>query len=346
MSIKKLNSEEISFLCSQFAIIIRTGVALHDGVEVIMEDMDTEEGKSILMKISQTLNDEKPLYIALENTKVFPEYVIKMVKIGELTGRLDEVLDNLAGYYETETSIKRSLHDAIIQPMMILSLMLVVVVAFVVKILPAFRQIFKQFDPILGKSVSNSIKVSSTIGYVSIISLLVVFVAVIILYVLSGSLKNSKQVNSLFSMIPGISSLLDKYAITRFANAMYLMIRSGVDSSTSMEYAIELNNNKKLGVKLNECLEKLNNYEAFSDVIAQSGIFAGIYKQMLKLAYKTGAYEQAWEKINKKYSMELEDNIAKIIAIIEPILVATITILIGVILISVMLPLMSIMGNI
>lgn len=345
MKINKLNSEEISFICSQFAVILRTGVALHDGVEVLLEDIDSEFGKKVLKDISDTLNNEKPLYIALDNSKVFPDYVVKMVKIGELTGRLDEVLDNLSEYYEAETQIKRSIHDAILQPMIILAMMFVIICALVVKIIPVFEDIFRQLDPLLSERVSDSVRLSSTIGVVAIIIIGLVFILVLFLYLMSNVLRNNSKIEKMLSRVPFISKILDEYALTRFVNAMYMMIRSGVDTTTSIEYAIELNQNEKMALKLNDCYKRLQQYESFADVIVQSGIFKGIHKQMIKLAYKSGTYEQAWEKINKKYNDELEDSLVKMIALIEPVLVAVISIIIGVILIAVMLPLISVMGN-
>lgn len=346
MKITMLNSEELSFFCSQFSVILRTGVALHDGVDALKEDMKSVVGKEILKEISKTLYEEKPFYTALENAGVFPEYVIKMVKIGEMTGRLDEVLDNLATYYENDSKLKRNIHDAIMQPLMIVIIMFIVVSALVIKIIPVFVQIFEHFDPVLSESVSQSVNLSTTVGICAMIVLFLLLLGVIVLFVMTTVVRKNERFIRLLGNFPGINKIAYDYAVTRFANAMYLMIKSGVDTATSIEYAIDLNNNKKLEAKLLECKEKLDNFESFAGVITEAAIFNSIYSKMLKIAYKTGVYEDAWGKIKDKYNEKLDDRLSGVVSMIEPVLIATVTIIIGVVLVTVMLPLMSVMGNI
>lgn len=344
--IKKLNSQEIAFICSQFSVILNTGVALHDGMELFAQEMKENAGEEIIKEISRVLNDEKPLFVAMESTNVFPDYVIKMVKIGEMTGRLDEVLDNLAQYYDSETRIRKNLVDAVCQPLIILVLMFAVVCTLVIKIIPSFSKIFEQFSPRIGQAVNNAISLSKTVGNVALIVLAIVITVSVIIVILCTAFRDNKKVAKFLSIIPGISSVMDKYAMTRFVNAMNLMVKSGVDSTDSLEYVMELNTNPKLGKKLKECHEKVARFEPFAQVIADADIFTGVYKQMIKISYKTGAYEQAWDKINKKYSEELDDKLQKILSLIEPTLVGVISVIVGTVLISVMLPLMTVMSSI
>ena len=106
--IKPLSSEELTYFSSQLSLILKSGVNLSDGLMMLLDDTESEKAKNLITKISEVVNNENPLFVALEITGVFSSYYISMVKIGELTGHLDNVLDGLAIYYERDFNMKNA----------------------------------------------------------------------------------------------------------------------------------------------------------------------------------------------------------------------------------------------
>lgn len=343
---KKLTADEISFYCTQFAIILNAGLSLHDGVESIVDDCTNSKERQIIDKISKVLNDEKPLYMALESAKVFPYYVVSMVHIGELTGRLEEVLKGLAQYYENESELKSSVKSAIIQPLVLMIMMFAVVLVMIGKVLPVFTDIFRQFDPTVMESLNGVVDSTSMIAKIVLIVLAVFIVIMIISMVLLKNSKTRKLYEKFFSYCIFTRDIFGLYAVARFAKGMTLMIKSGVDTLEALDYAIDINTNPAFEKKLIKLRELVEEGIPLAEALANQKIFDGVFNQILKVAYKSGAYEDAWTMISNKYNERISERMSSLVMVIEPLFVGILTIIIGVILVSVMLPLVSVMGQI
>ena len=343
---KKLTADEVSFYCTQFAIILNAGLSLHDGMESLVDDCATNKEKQLIGKISAVLNDEKPLYMALESVKVFPYYVVSMVHIGELTGRLEEVLKGLAKYYENESELKSSVKSAIIQPLVLMIMMFAVVLVMIGKVLPVFTDIFRQFDPGVMESL-NSVVDSTTM--IAKIVLIVLAVFILIMFVSMILLKNSrtrKWYEAFFSYCIFSRKIFELYSVARFAKGMTLMVKSGVDTLEALDYAIDINTNPSFEKKLIKLKEMVEEGTSLAEALANLKIFDGVFNQILKVSYKSGAYEDAWTMISDKYNERITEKMSSLVMVIEPLFVGILTIIIGVILVSVMLPLVSVMGQI
>ena len=127
---------------------------------------------------------------------------------------------------------------------------------------------------------------------------------------------------------------------------MTLMIKSGVDTTESLEYVQDVIISKKIKQKISRCYQDVLDNKGFVESIINEKIFPSMCNQMLKVSYKSGAYEKAWEKISKQYEKDVNESLSDIVQSIEPFMVTIMTIVIGAILISVMLPLMGIMTSI
>lgn len=343
---KKLTSDEISFYCTQFAIILNAGLSLHDGIESIADDCDKPKQKQLIQKISEVLNDEKPLYMALESTKAFPHYVISMVRVGELTGRLEEVLKGLADYYENESELKESVKSAIVQPLVLMVMMFAVVLVMIGKVLPVFTDIFRQFDPNIMSSLNRVVDSTTLIAKIVLGILLVSIVFMIVVIIMLRNKKTKVLFENIFSSFILTRKIFELYSIARFAKAMCLMVKSGIDTLDAIEYAIDINTNPRFEEKLNKLKDMVEDNVALAEALGELKIFDGMYNQIIKVAYKSGAYEEAWVMVSEKYNERLSNKMEALVLLIEPLFVGILTIIIGVILVSVMLPLVTVMSNI
>ena len=141
----KLTNLEIASFCSEMAMILKSGISSLEGVDLLREDAQTKAEKELLNEIYQSVMDTGRLDQALEETKVFPEYLIRMTQIGEETGTLDEVMESLAEHYDREEAIRRSVRSAISYPLLMIGMMLVIIIILMTKVMPVFNQVFRQF---------------------------------------------------------------------------------------------------------------------------------------------------------------------------------------------------------
>ena len=141
---KKLSSEELAAFCAQIASVLKAGISPGEGIAIMLEDTSSLQEQEILTAIQETLNATGVFSLGLEDAKVFPEYMRNMVRLGEQAGRLDEVMDSLAGHYQREADLSAALKSALTYPCIMIGMMVLVVLVLVTRVLPVFQQVYAQ----------------------------------------------------------------------------------------------------------------------------------------------------------------------------------------------------------
>lgn len=344
--IERLNSKELAFICNQMNIILDSGVAIQDGLEVLQEDTNNKSAKKILASLINGIEDKKALNVVMKESKVFPVYMINMVRIGEMTGKLEEVFGLLSEYYSSEDDMKSAIKSAIFRPVMLLIMLFFVVAVLVIKIIPTFSEIFKQLNIQVSEEFNKSLTLSINMG-LGVLIVIAVTIGCLLIGMILVSTNKGKEIfkviidKSIFTKV-----ISKKIALSKFCMAMTLMIKSGVDTTEALEYVQDVISSKRIKRKISKCHKSVLDNKGFIESILEENIFTGMQNQMLKVSYKTGSYENTWEKISKTYSKEVDESLENMLQAIEPIMVSIMTIVIGTILVSVMLPLMGIMTSI
>lgn len=341
-----LNNTEVAAFCNQMAMILKSGISAVEGISIMQEDAASAGEKQVLLAIDAALRQSGSFAPALESAGVFPAYMLNMVKIGEQSGKLDEVMASLTAYYEREEAINTSIKNAVTYPLIMIAMMLAVVLVLIIKVLPIFHQVFRQ----LGLEITGFSKgILAFGGFLSqyaivFIVLLFLLLAVIFYFTLTESGRKARM--AMGAKKRGARSLYTKIATGRFAGGMALALSSGLNPDESLKMAAKLTDNPAMQDKIDQCQALLQQGSDFAEALTQSGIFTGLYGKMITLGVKTGSLDEVMEKIAQQYEEEIDGKISSVISILEPTLVAGLSIVVGIILLSVMLPLMSILSSI
>lgn len=342
----QLTAPEVSAFCAQISLILKAGISMQDGIAIMCEDTTDRDGREILQTISDRVELGEPLYQALAAGKKFPKYVVDMVEIGEASGRLDQVMDSLCDYYDRQESITQSIKSAVTYPLVMVFMMLLTISVLVIKVLPIFSQVFQQLGNEMSASAQGLLAFGTMLGNVAMIVLIVLVVAVavmLLLRVTPGGRRWLSDFSGRFFLTRDISA---KMASGRFASAMSLTMASGLDVDQSLEMVERLVDNRQITAKVAKCRELLDNGSSFADALVASEIFSGVNAKMVTVGIHSGATDQVMSRIADRYEDEVTGKISHILSILEPTLVAILSVIVGVILISVMLPLMGIMSSI
>lgn len=342
--IRKLTADETSYFCEQLALMLGAGMQLADGLEILCEDIDDRRVMGVCNVLLGSLNDNRTLAQAMESSDVFPEYAIRMVKIGEMTGQLENVLKQLSDFYADRAELRRTIRAAVLHPLMLLIMMTVVIIVLVTLVLPMFGDIFSQFDSSVTSAVQQSVDTAYTVGIVILIVLPVIILLSAVVAVLSYIPAFRRGLYNFLAVFPLTGRMSKRFSLAKISGALSMMVESGIAPDESLEYAADLVEDKQLKGKLLDCRKKVLAGEYFADVIAQSKIFPAIYSRSLKIAYSSGSFEAAWKKLSDRCSENAMDAAASIVSFIEPAIVIILTTVIGAILLSVMIPLMNIMS--
>ena len=144
MTKRKLSATEVAGFCEQLAMILKAGIYLGEGLDMMAQDNARTEDQQTLTQLKEELERSGALAPALEAAEIFPAYMVQMVRLGEETGRLEEVMDTLAGHYTREQEIQDGIRTAVAYPALMLGMVVVIVGVLLTQVMPIFQQVFAQ----------------------------------------------------------------------------------------------------------------------------------------------------------------------------------------------------------
>ena len=322
-----LGNLEIAAFCDQLSMIVSAGIPIYEGISILQEDAPEEETAEILSVISNSLDHGSSFCDALRETNVFPKYVLDMIGIGELAGKLEEVLNALTGYYKREESIQNSIKNAVTYPLLMIA-----------KVLPVFHQIYMELGSDLTGFAGAMMRFSDALNQYLFVIVIVLIAAAAGIFLISKSDAGQK----FFKKRP----LALSTAASRFANCMALALSSGLDTDQGLMLAEQLVDNPYMASRIKKCRDLTASGRGFAEAVLTSGIFSKIYTSMITIGFRTGSMDEVMHQISEEYEEETDKQIAKFISVLEPTLVIILSIFIGLILISFLLPLIGIMSSI
>lgn len=343
---KRLSNQEISSFCSQTAMLFQAGITPTESISILLNDSKSTEGKELLQQILDICRQGESFSKALQQTDAFPDYVLHMIAIGEESGNLDDVMQSLADYYEREDSISESIRSAVSYPFIMIGIMLLVIFVLLGRVMPIFNQVFIQLGSEMSGISATLLGLGNALNRYSLV-ITVLLVVIVLLYLLSVKTKKGRAISTRFlSAFPLTKGFYEKLAAGRFASGLALTISSGMDTFSSLDMVSELTEHTGMQEKIAACKKSIEDGSNFAEALTNSNIFSNLYARMVTVGFRTGSIDTVMQKIADSYDKETERKIRSIISILEPTLVIILSLIVGLILLSVIFPLMGIMSSI
>lgn len=343
--IRPLSYLELSYFCGQMALILKSGISSIEGVEMMEDDFSTGADRQIIDIILETVHLTGQLSVGLAATEAFPDYMIHMVAIGEETGNLDEVMEALEEHYSREEQLRQSIQSAVTYPLIMSGMIIAVIIILLVRVMPIFNQVFRQLGTEMTGFAAGLMAASNFISTYAL--LFVILLAVIIVFVFFCVKTDAgKALSRKFTrQFKATRELNDRIASCRFADGMSLILRSGLSPDRGFDLVAELNEDKDFAKKLDKCRAKMSEGISLSDALHETDIFTGVYSRLTSIGNKTGSLDQVMGQIATLYQDEIDTKISNRLAVLEPALIVVLSVVVGVILLSVMFPLLGIMAT-
>ena len=227
-----------------------------------------------------------------------------------------------------------------------LGMMAAVLAVLLIKVMPVFRQVFEQLGAQMTGFPAAVLNLGTALGNYSAAFLILAVAAAVIciwLFFTENGRKKSKNFAGKFFMTRALS---EKISCSRFASGMYLALSSGLDVDQSLEMTARLIEHPDVHEKILEIRRCIAEGESFEDAAARARLFTGSRARMLSIGFKAGAPDNVMKQISEQYDEEIEEQIDTLLGRLEPTLVAVLSVAVGLILLSVMLPLLGVMINI
>lgn len=343
---KRFSSEDVSLFCSQVALILKSAIPLSDGIGAIKESVADESAIKMIDTLEKSVLMGMPFYEALRECGRFPDYMVNMIEIGEKAGKLDQVMDSLARYYDREDQLKKNIRSAVLYPFVLVIMMSVVIFVLVVQVLPVFNQVFQDMGGSMSEAARVVLNVSSSFGIVALVILLTLIVLFVLGIIVSKTPAGGRFFSNLFNRFGSRKGLAAKVASARFASVMGMMLSSGYGVDEALKLIPNIINNPAIREKVASCAKLLDDGASFTAALSEAGIFPGVYGRMVGIGSKTGNLDTVMQQMADLYEQEVDSSINRMVAVVEPALVGVLSVVIGAILLSVMLPLMGIMSSI
>ncbi len=332
---------------TELGVLLKAGVSLKEALELIEKSQKKSQNKDLTNKISGSIISGNSLSEALKAHKEFTNYEFYSIEIGEETGTLSQVIDQLGSFFARKNEQRRNLISALTYPIIILSTAVLVVFFMLHYVVPMFQDIFEQQGvelPAITKLIIRASELLSSYGWVL---LLFLFLLVLLKMIIKKRRRAKAILDKLTLKIPIIGDFIKTVYLSQFTQAVTLLTASKVPIINSIQLVKQMIQFIPLENALSEVETYVLRGASLSESLKKHKIFDDKMIALVKVAEETNETEYIFERLNKQYNSKVQQKSKMLSTLLEPFIILIIGVLVGVILIAMYLPmfkLSSVMG--
>lgn len=338
MKTTTLSYRELSTFCLELSLFLHAGADSSSALVLLAEDCGNKEQQEAFLQMAERMDEGLSLSAVMEESALFPSDVWTMLRVGEESGRSEEALTALARYYEQRADMEQQLRSALLYPSVLMLLMLLVIVVLLTQVLPIFNDVYASLGGQMSGAAAGLLRLGQALN--TALPLLLVLLALIAAGIFACASIESLR-NRLLGLFKRRGSLALRMDRARFAQALSMALSSGLTPDDALEAAAPLFDDQ---AAIERCRQQLQNGTAFADALKEASLLPAAESRLLALGFASGSSEQAAAEIARRLSQDAENTLQQRIALVEPVMVVSASILVGAILLCVMLPLTRIMS--
>lgn len=341
---QRVGDKQLSLVCSQFAIILRTGLPVVRAVELIYEQTSDRRLKALLKDVAEDVASGYGLAASFENKgkKLLPTTFIETVRAGEESGTLPESFEKLKTYYSRSAQVKSKAASAMLYPAFLLVLAAVVVAIIMAFAMPTFASVFEGFDMELPGLTKGIIAISNFLNnwwwIVAMLILAAIIAARLYINTEEGALRTSK----FLLRVPILGRVNRMKAASQFANTMSTLLTAGIPLIRAVEIVGRVLDNRYIGRQLGAILPFLEEGRGLGEQLRSGAPFLpSMLCEMTAMGEDTGSLESTLDTVGSYYDMETETASNRALSMLQPLITLIMGIFIGILVIGLYLPMFS-----
>ncbi|PST31277.1 type II secretion system F family protein [Enterocloster lavalensis] len=338
--------QELSAFCLQIGLLLEAAVPLDEGLAIMAEDAGCEDEKQLLLYMAEGAELGDPFFKVMEDAGTFPLYVVRMAKLGQQSGTLDQMMKSLSDYYEKEYRLLVNVKNALTYPIMMVVMLLVVLFVLFSKVMPVFDQVYEQLGAKMSPAARSAIRLGGLFSGAALIAAAVIALAVFGIWAASRFGHRISLVDKMVNYVKCHSRIALAIANRRFTSVLALTLKSGMEFEKGLELAGELVDNGKVAAQIEKCGRTLETGASYYQAMKDTGLFSGFYVQMIKVGSRSGRLDAVMEEISEDFEQAADQSMDNMLARFEPTIVAVLAVSVGLVLLSVMLPLVGVLAAI
>lgn len=347
MSQKNLDSLAISIFCENLAMMLAAGIPAEEAVGLLAEDAGSAPLADVISQAHDEMLHGATLADAVRSSGRFPTHVSEMLDVGHEAGRLEDSLKSLSEYYKVRAELRNRLKSAVVYPTVMLFVMAAIIIVMLVAVLPVFTGVYTSLVGAVASSSYGYITLANVICWVALV---VVLLFAVVLLIASRPMFGNGLANAYDSFfvrhIPALRDAAYKMAVSSFTSSLGTLMAGGLNSDEAFGKARGVVESRDFDAVAEECAQKMAGGSSMAQAIYDVKLIDPLYARMLLSAARTGNLDESFARISRLCSEDAYESIGRIVDTIEPVLAGVLAIVVGLSLISIMLPLVGIMGSI
>jgi len=342
-----IKAKELAIFTRQFSVMIDAGLPLVQCLEILASQQENKFFQKVLTNTRSQVEGGATLSAAMRTSpKVFDPLYVNMVEAGETGGILDTILQRLSTYIEKNVKLQRAVKSALVYPVGVLTVAGGVITLLLWKVVPIFATLFAGLGVDLPLPTKIVIGLSNFIGSIFGLLILVALGAAIFgLKVWYGTKQGRFVLDSLVLKLPVLGVLMRKIAVARFTRTLGTLISSGVPILEGLDITAKTAGNAVVERALQQVRRSLEEGKSLTEPLRDSEVFPGMVTQMIAVGEQTGAMDAMLQKIADFYEEEVDAAVKDLLTALEPIMIVFLGVVVGGVVISMYLPLFSLIGK-
>jgi type IV pilus assembly protein PilC len=342
-----VDDKELAVFTRQFSVMIDAGLPLVQCLEILAGQQENKTFQKILTGVRSAVEGGATLSVSMKQyEKVFDPLYYNMVEAGETGGILDTILQRLASYIEKNVKLKRAVKSAMIYPISVVSIAVGVIILLLWKVVPIFVTLFNGLEVDLPLPTRIVIGLSNFVG--SVYGLMIVIFAIGVGAAVKfwyGTPQGRFAVDGALLKVPVVGNVLRKIAVARFTRTLGTLISSGVPILEGLDITARTSGNAVVERAITQTRKAVEAGRSLVDPLKETNVFPGMVTQMIGVGEQTGAMDAMLQKIADFYEDEVDAAVKDLLTAIEPIMIVVLGVIVGGVVISMYLPLFSLIGK-
>lgn len=341
-----INKKDFVIFVRQFATLIQSGILLLDAIKLLADQTENKYFSEALEQIAEDIQEGKSLSSGMEEyPKIFPVLFVRMVKSGEVSGQLEAVLNRMANYYEKQYNLQQKISSALTYPMVVGAFAIVVLIFMLVFIVPSFAETYAsqgQELPLITQIVLGAS------GFVQNYWWVLVLIVILLVVVYQQMRKNEKgdyYLDYFILKMPIIGPFIQKTALARMTQTLSSLLGSSVPILQAIEVTSAVVGNRVIEDGLLEARDSLAKGESLDKPLEENWVFPTLITQMIRVGEESGSLDQMLNKVADIYDQEVNEASDKLESLIEPVLIIFLSVIVGIIVMSIVIPMFGVYEN-
>jgi len=339
-----IKMKDITIFARQFATMINAGLSLTKCLSILGGQSESKELREVIGQVGRDVEAGQSLSEAMaKHPKPFPPIFINMVRAGETGGVLDEVLLRVADHFERDASLKAKIKSAMTYPVAMGSLVLIVLVAMMVFVVPTFQKMFADMGGTLPLPTQILVSISDGVrGWPGVITLVASIGSYIAFKFWVGTESGRFIWDGIKLRLPVVGGMVRKLALARFTRTFGTLVAAGVPILSALDIVSETAGNEVVARAVKKVRSAIKEGETIAKPLGESPVFPSMLVQMIAVGEETGALDAMLSKIADFYDEEVSTAVDGLTSLIEPLMMATLGVIVGGIVIALYMPMFQV----